>query len=59
MCLLDFGTWVRFVVWLIMGIITYFSYSIRHSTENHNKLLSTSHDSFVSNYSSFGSKARD
>uniref|UniRef100_A0A8D8VCW7 Cationic amino acid transporter 2 n=1 Tax=Cacopsylla melanoneura TaxID=428564 RepID=A0A8D8VCW7_9HEMI len=62
MCLLDFGTWFRFVVWLVVGFGVYFTYSIRHSSENHSKLLSSSHDSFVSNYSSFGgtsSKSRD
>ncbi|WP_235833359.1 amino acid permease [Glaciibacter flavus] len=28
---LPWETWVRFVVWLIIGLIIYFSYSIRHS----------------------------
>ena len=28
---LPWETWVRFVVWLIIGLIIYFSYSVRHS----------------------------
>jgi APA family basic amino acid/polyamine antiporter len=25
-------TWIRFVVWLILGLVLYFAYGYRHST---------------------------
>ncbi|XP_050544202.1 high affinity cationic amino acid transporter 1-like isoform X3 [Daktulosphaira vitifoliae] len=39
MMILDYKTWVRFIFWLIFGLITYFCYSINHSTENNKELL--------------------
>ncbi len=33
---LDWETWVRFVVWLVLGLIIYFSYSRKHSLMNPN-----------------------
>jgi APA family basic amino acid/polyamine antiporter len=24
-------TWLRFVIWLVLGLIVYFSYSVQHS----------------------------
>ncbi|MDA9600437.1 amino acid permease [Nitrosomonadales bacterium] len=34
MCFLPTDTWIRFLTWLIFGIIFYFCYSIRHSKLN-------------------------
>ncbi len=34
MMLLSISTWLRFSVWFILGIIVYFSYGIRKSSEN-------------------------
>ncbi|MGW3494867.1 amino acid permease [Streptomyces sp. NPDC001020] len=31
---LDWVTWVRFAVWMTLGLIVYFSFSVRHSEEN-------------------------
>jgi APA family basic amino acid/polyamine antiporter len=31
MTFLPFVTWIRFVVWTIVGIAVYFGYSIKHS----------------------------
>lgn len=30
---LDYLTWVRFIVWILLGLIVYFLYGIRHSNE--------------------------
>lgn len=31
---LDYGTWARLLAWLIIGYVIYFTYGIKHSTEN-------------------------
>ena len=31
MCSLPFATWVRLVVWLVIGLTIYFTYSIKNS----------------------------
>jgi hypothetical protein len=31
MASLNFVTWVRLVVWLIIGLVIYFTYSVKHS----------------------------
>lgn len=31
---LSTATWVRFIVWFVLGLIVYFSYGIRNSKEN-------------------------
>ncbi|XP_017777191.1 PREDICTED: cationic amino acid transporter 2 isoform X2 [Nicrophorus vespilloides] len=34
---LDLHTWIRFVVWLVIGFLIYFFYGIRNSTEGENR----------------------
>jgi len=31
MVFLPVGTWIRFVVWMVVGLVVYFAYSVRHS----------------------------
>jgi len=31
MAFLPAATWLRFIVWVTLGVIVYFTYSIRHS----------------------------
>ena len=31
MVFLPVGTWIRFVVWMVVGLVFYFAYSVRHS----------------------------
>ena len=31
MAFLPEATWMRFIVWLVIGLIVYFTYSVRHS----------------------------
>jgi APA family basic amino acid/polyamine antiporter len=31
MIFLPVGTWIRFVVWMVVGLVVYFAYSVRHS----------------------------
>jgi APA family basic amino acid/polyamine antiporter len=31
-------TWIRLVVWLIIGLIIYFTYSVKHSKVRHPEL---------------------
>jgi APA family basic amino acid/polyamine antiporter len=31
-------TWIRFFVWLVIGLVVYFSYSIRHSLLHHHRM---------------------
>ena len=35
MCSLPVITWRRFFVWLVLGLLIYFSYSVRHSRLRH------------------------
>jgi len=30
-------TWVRLIVWLIIGLVIYFTYSIKHSVVRHSE----------------------
>lgn len=34
MCGLDLATWIRFVVWMAIGVVIYFSFGLRHSRLN-------------------------
>ncbi len=45
MMLLSVYTWLRFSVWFVLGIIVYFSYGVRQSSENQkNKISSTAEE---------------
>lgn len=33
MMMLDYMTWVRFIIWIIVGLVIYFGYGIWHSKE--------------------------
>lgn len=33
MMMLDYMTWVRFIIWIAVGLVIYFSYGIWHSKE--------------------------
>lgn len=44
MMLMDFQTWMRFTSWLLVGLLIYFTYGIRHSSEN-NSISSVDYDS--------------
>lgn len=35
MCQLDIHTWIRFAIWLVIGYVIFFSYSMRSSVEGH------------------------
>uniref|UniRef100_A0A1B6IUB3 Cationic amino acid transporter C-terminal domain-containing protein n=1 Tax=Homalodisca liturata TaxID=320908 RepID=A0A1B6IUB3_9HEMI len=34
MCLMELSTWYSFSIWLAAGLVIYFGYGLRHSTEN-------------------------
>jgi len=40
---LSSGTWIRLIIWLAIGLIIYFSYSIRHSQLKERNLLQSTH----------------
>nr|XP_023027043.1 high affinity cationic amino acid transporter 1-like [Leptinotarsa decemlineata] len=36
---LDLHTWIRFLVWLFLGLMIYFFYGISHSSENLSRII--------------------
>ncbi|XP_072745256.1 cationic amino acid transporter 2-like isoform X1 [Anoplolepis gracilipes] len=51
MMMLDTMTWVRFAVWMVVGLGIYFSYGVRHSNIQQTKLPARSTDKTSDNYS--------
>ena len=49
---LSVDTWIRFFVWLFVGLVIYFSYGIRNSTENNLEIENCSVSKIGNNYGS-------